>query len=51
MGEYALEDTSILPGMGGVFNVVNFSVYHYAGNNLVKYVTPDGVRIFRLIER
>ena len=25
-----------LPGMGGVFNVVNLHVYHYAGNNPVK---------------
>jgi RHS repeat-associated protein len=31
-----------LPGMGGVFNTVNFHLYHYAGNNPVKYVDPDG---------
>nr|WP_252722153.1 RHS repeat-associated core domain-containing protein [Treponema socranskii] len=31
-----------LPGMGGVFNVVNFQLYHYAGNNPVKYVDPTG---------
>ncbi|WP_038177340.1 RHS repeat domain-containing protein, partial [Treponema pedis] len=31
-----------LPGMGGVFNIVNLHVYHYAGNNPVKYVDPDG---------
>jgi RHS repeat-associated protein len=31
-----------LPGQGGVFNVVNLHVYHYAGNNPVKYTDPDG---------
>jgi RHS repeat-associated protein len=31
-----------LPGQGGVFNYVNLHAYHYAGNNPVKYVDPDG---------
>jgi len=31
-----------LPGQGGVYNYVNLHVYHYAGNNPVKYVDPDG---------
>ena len=31
-----------LPGQGGVFNYVNLHVYHYAGNNPVKLVDPDG---------
>lgn len=31
-----------LPGQGGVFNYVNLHVYHYARNNPVKYVDPDG---------
>ena len=34
-----------LPGMGGVFNVVNLHLYHYAGNNPVKYTDPDGAFI------
>ena len=31
-----------LPGMGGIYNTVNMHLYHYAGNNPVKYVDPDG---------
>jgi RHS repeat-associated protein len=31
-----------LAGLGGVFNAVNMDVYHYAGNNPVKLVDPDG---------
>ena len=34
--------TTNLPGMGGVFNVVNLHLYHYAGNNPMKYTDPDG---------
>lgn len=29
-------------GEGGIYNTVNLSVYHYAGNNPVKYVDPTG---------
>jgi RHS repeat-associated protein len=29
-------------GMGGIYNPVNSQVYHYAGNNPLKYVDPDG---------
>ena len=45
-----------LPGMGGLFNVVNLHVYHYAGYsqrsfelyNPIKYVDPDGKFTFQL---
>jgi len=51
MGEYvpsapvndeAKKRNGNLPGQGGVYNYVNLHVYHYAGNNPVKYVDPDG---------
>jgi RHS repeat-associated protein len=38
----ARERNAKLPGMGGVFNLVNLALYRYAGNNPVKYVDPDG---------
>ena len=27
---------------GGIYNTVNLHLYHYAGNNPVKYNDPDG---------
>ena len=29
-------------GEGGIYNTVNLHLYHYAGNNPVKYTDPDG---------
>ena len=39
VGEY-VSGTSA--GEGGIYNTVNFSLYHYAGNNPVKYTDPTG---------
>ena len=46
LGDYvpaAGTDPSKLAGMGGVYNTVNLHLYHYAGNNPVKYSDPTGM--------
>ena len=36
------DKTHKMPGIGGVFNGINMDMYHYAGQNPVKLVDPDG---------
>ena len=54
LGEYipqAGRQSNGLPGMGGVYNTANLHTYHYAGNNPVKYIDPDGRKPVKYEER
>lgn len=44
LGQYlpTVRSNEGLPGLGGVFNTTNLNLYHYAGQNPVKYVDPNG---------
>ena len=41
-GKANTKDAGGLPGMGGLFNSVNLNLFHYAGNNPVRYIDPTG---------
>ena len=51
VGKATTDEASKLPGMGGLFNHVNHNLYHYAGNNPVKYTDPDGRMQFQVQEK
>ena len=42
VNDEARKHNANLPGMGGVFYIVNLALYQYGGNNPVRYVDPDG---------
>jgi RHS repeat-associated protein len=42
LNDEARQRNGKLPGMGGVFNPLNMQLYHYAANNPLKYVDPNG---------
>ena len=41
--DFAVTYSGTSDGEGGIYNTVNLNVYHYAGNNPVKYTDPMGM--------
>ena len=48
LGEYMAGSNS---GAGGIYNQVNFNLYHYAGNNPIKYTDPDGKKLTLTVDK
>ena len=42
VNDEARKNNQNLPGQGGLFNHINSNLYHYGGNNPVRYTDPDG---------
>ena len=42
ISDEAKKHNSRLPGQGGVFNPINFALYHYSENNPLIYTDPNG---------
>ena len=45
-GKANTKDAGGLPGMGGLFNTVNLNLFHYAGNNPIRFTDPNGESVF-----